>query len=45
MTKFYNSDDINASTAELRQTKTRLVSFKMIDILLHETKVAGVNKI
>ena len=23
ITKFYNSDDVNATTAELRQTKTR----------------------
>ena len=27
VTKFYNSDEVNATTAELRQTKTRLISF------------------
>ena len=26
-TKFYNSDDVNATTAELRKTKTRPISF------------------
>ena len=27
ITKFYNSDDVNTTTAELRQTKTRPISF------------------
>ena len=45
ITKFYNSDDANATTAELRQTKTRLISFKMIDNLSNETKVTGGDKI
>ena len=27
ITKFYNSDDVNATTVELRQTKARLISF------------------
>ena len=36
--KFYNSGDLDTTTVELRQSKTRLVSLKMIDIILHETK-------
>ena len=43
ITKFYNSDDVNTTTTELWQTKARLVSLKMIDILLYERKVTGVN--
>ena len=27
ITKFYNSDDVNATTVELRQTKARLIFF------------------
>ena len=27
ITKFYNSDDVNITTAELRQTKTKSISF------------------
>ena len=45
LTKFYNSDDVNPTTAELREIKTRRISFKMIDVLLYETKMRGVNKI
>ena len=45
ITKLYNSDDVNATTAELRQTKTRSIFLKMIDNLLHETKVTGGDKI
>ena len=33
-TKFYNSDDVNAKTVELRHTKARLIS-------LYETKVTS----
>ena len=42
--KFYR-DDVNATSAELRQIKTRPVSFQMIVILLYQTKVTGVSKI
>ena len=41
ITEFYNSDDVNATTAELLQIKTGPISFKMIDNLLYETKVTG----
>ena len=41
ITKFYNSDDVNAATAELRQAKTRPISLSMIDNLLYEIKVPG----
>ena len=43
--KLYNSDNVNVTTTELRQTKATFVSFKMIDILSYETKEIGVNKI
>ena len=45
ITKFYYSDDVNTTTAELRQTKTRPISFYVIDNLLYETKVTSGDKI
>ena len=45
ITRFYNSDDVNTTAADLRQTKTRPISFQMIDSLLYETKVTGGDKI
>ena len=45
ITKFYNSDDVNATTAELRQAKTRPISLSMIDNLLYEIKVPGGDKL
>ena len=34
-TKFYNSDDVNATAAELRQTKARPFFLSMTDDLLY----------
>ena len=45
VTIFFNTDDANAATTKLRQTKTILVSFIMTNILLYETKVTGAIKI
>ena len=43
-TKFYNSDDVDATTAELRQNKMRPISF-LNDNLFYGTKVADEDKI
>ena len=41
---FYNSHDVNVIAAKLRPTKTRPISFYMIDNLLYKTKVTGATK-
>ena len=46
ITNFYISNDLNINVAELKQTKTRLISFFMIRCLSYETKVTKeVNKL
>ena len=45
VTKFCNSDGVNNTAAKRRHTKAGLTSFLVIDNLLHETKMAGANKI
>ena len=44
ISKLYINDGVNATTAELQQTEMRPVSSEVIDFLLYETKVTGVNK-
>ena len=45
VTKFYNSNNINAIAAELRRTKTRPTSFYKKLYLLQETMATYVNKV
>ena len=45
ITNYYNSDDVNITGAELRQTKTRPVTFVMIRNLLYEQKATDVHEL
>ena len=44
-TKYYKSEDVNATAVELLQNKNKVDSFLNYHKLSYETKVTGVNKI